>query len=160
MLGLLTRSAQFVKCARGTSLLPRLFAHSIYEVEPKLASCLEIAEWPGGTDTLRNLENLWGSAFNDRLTGSTGANELQGGNGNDTLNGGAGNDTLTGGAGLDSFRLDSTLSASANVGASSAATFAAGAAAGTTSGVGCGRWIGESGDSGRGVVGEAGALLK
>lgn len=52
VLGFLTRSAQMVKCARGTSLLPRLFAHSIYEVEPKLASCLEIAEWPGGTDAL------------------------------------------------------------------------------------------------------------
>jgi hypothetical protein len=51
-LGLLTRSAQFVKCARGASLLPRLFAHSIYEVEPKLASCLEIAEWPGGSEAL------------------------------------------------------------------------------------------------------------
>ena len=49
VLGFLTRSAQMVKCARGTSLLPRLFAHSIYEVEPKMASCLEIAEWPGGT---------------------------------------------------------------------------------------------------------------
>ncbi|HMJ92424.1 MAG TPA: acyl-CoA reductase, partial [Candidatus Acidoferrum sp.] len=52
VLGFLTRSAQFVKCARGTSLLPRLFAHSIYEVEPKLASCLEIAEWPGGSEAL------------------------------------------------------------------------------------------------------------
>jgi hypothetical protein len=52
VLGFLTRSAQFVKCARGTSLLPRLFAHSIYEAEPKLASCLEIAEWPGGTESL------------------------------------------------------------------------------------------------------------
>lgn len=52
VLGFLTRSAQMVKCARGTSLLPRLFAHSIYEMEPKMASCLEIAEWPGGTDAL------------------------------------------------------------------------------------------------------------
>ena len=52
VLGFLTRSAQMVKCARGTSLLPRLFAHSIYEVEPKMASCLEIAEWPGGSDPL------------------------------------------------------------------------------------------------------------
>jgi len=52
VLGFLTRSAQFVKCARGTSLLPRLFAHSIYEVEPKLASCLEIAEWAGGSEAL------------------------------------------------------------------------------------------------------------
>lgn len=48
VLGLLTRSAQFVKCAQGTTLLPRLFAHSIYESDPKLAACIEIAEWPGG----------------------------------------------------------------------------------------------------------------
>ncbi len=49
VLGLLVRSAQFVKCATGTSFLPRLFAHSLYEVEPKLGACLEIAEWRGGT---------------------------------------------------------------------------------------------------------------
>src|SRR6185436_4227644 len=48
VLGLLTRSAQFVKCAQGSSLLPRLFAHSIYEADPKLASCIELAEWTGG----------------------------------------------------------------------------------------------------------------
>src|SRR6185437_1383898 len=29
--GLLVRSAQFVKCASGAALLPRLFAHSLYE---------------------------------------------------------------------------------------------------------------------------------
>ena len=70
VLGFLTRSAQFVKCARGTSLLPRLFAHSIYEVEPKLASCLEIAEWPGGTEMLE--QPLFAEA--DCVTG-TGSNE-------------------------------------------------------------------------------------
>ncbi len=53
--GLLTRSAQFVKCARGTTLLPRLFAHSIYEVEPKLAACLEIADWRGGDEHLESV---------------------------------------------------------------------------------------------------------
>ncbi len=52
ILGLLTRSAQFVKCATGTALLPRLFAHSLYQAEPKLGACLEIAEWKGGTDAL------------------------------------------------------------------------------------------------------------
>lgn len=52
VLGLLTRSAQFVKCASGTALLPRLFAHSIYEVQPKLATCLEVAEWRGGNAAL------------------------------------------------------------------------------------------------------------
>ncbi len=84
-------------------------------VTVSLASTAAQLTGGSGSDTLRNLENLWGSAFNDRLTGSTGANELLGGNGNDTLNGGAGHDTLTGGAGLDSFRLDSPLSASTNV---------------------------------------------
>ena len=48
VLGLLARSAQFVKCASGAALIPRLFAHSLYQTEPKLAACLEIAEWTGG----------------------------------------------------------------------------------------------------------------
>jgi hypothetical protein len=51
-LGLLTRSAQFMKCAVGAALIPRLFAHSIYEIDRKLGSCLEIAEWRGGTADL------------------------------------------------------------------------------------------------------------
>ncbi len=52
VLGLLVRSAQFVKCASGTSLLPRLFAHAIHAHEPKLGACLEIVEWPGGDTAL------------------------------------------------------------------------------------------------------------
>ncbi len=55
ILGLLVRSAQFVKCASGSALLPRLFAHSLYDAEPKLGACLEIAEWPGGS---RKLEEV------------------------------------------------------------------------------------------------------
>ena len=54
-LGLLTRSAQFLKCASGASFLPRLFAHSIYEADRKLGACLEIAEWPGGNHALENV---------------------------------------------------------------------------------------------------------
>jgi len=46
--GLLVRSAQFVKCASGSSFLPRMFAHSIYDADPKLGACLEVAEWRGG----------------------------------------------------------------------------------------------------------------
>ena len=49
VLGLLARSAQFVKCASGQSFLPRLFAHSLYEADPKLGACLEIADWKGGS---------------------------------------------------------------------------------------------------------------
>src|ERR1041385_6803995 len=54
VLGILVRSAQFMKCASGASLLPRLFAHSIYEIEPKLGACLEVAEWRGGNIDLEN----------------------------------------------------------------------------------------------------------
>lgn len=54
VLGLLSRSAQFVKCASGTALLPRLFAHSIYEADPKLGACLELAEWRGGNAALED----------------------------------------------------------------------------------------------------------
>ena len=52
ILGLLLRSAQFVKCATGTSFIPRIFAHSLYAAHPKLGACLEIAEWKGGTAAL------------------------------------------------------------------------------------------------------------
>jgi hypothetical protein len=51
-LGLLTRSAQFVKCASGGSFLPALFAHSLYDADHKLGACLEIAEWRGGNAAL------------------------------------------------------------------------------------------------------------
>ena len=68
VLGLLTRSAQFVKCGTGTSLLPQLFAHSLYEVEPKLGACLELAEWRGGTAHLE--EALFAEADCVTATGS------------------------------------------------------------------------------------------
>lgn len=65
-----------------------------------------------GSDTLIDIENLVGSAFNDTLIGSAadnaleggdGADMLEGGQGNDTLKGGQGNDTLVGGLGNDSL---------------------------------------------------------
>jgi hypothetical protein len=54
VLGLLTRSAQFVKCASGAALVPRMFAHSLYEADRKLGACLELAVWPGGADALES----------------------------------------------------------------------------------------------------------
>jgi hypothetical protein len=66
--GLLARSAQFVKCASGASLLPRLFAHSIYDAEPKLGACLEIAEWRGGNVALE--QTLFEAADCVTATGS------------------------------------------------------------------------------------------
>ena len=69
-------------------------------------------------DTYVSIENLTGSAFNDRLTGTSGANNIRGGSGkdvlyglggNDTLEGDSGNDTLIGGAGADTLRGGSGL---------------------------------------------------
>jgi Ca2+-binding RTX toxin-like protein len=56
-----------------------------------------------GIDTLLNMENLRGSAFNDKLTGNSAANRLEGGAGNDSLSGQDGNDTLVGDAGADTL---------------------------------------------------------
>jgi len=57
-----------------------------------------------GTDTLLNIENLYGSNNNDHLTGNDGNNNIYGSGGNDTLSGGLGNDNLNGETGND--RLD------------------------------------------------------
>ncbi|MFM7278581.1 MAG: calcium-binding protein [Microcystis aeruginosa] len=57
-----------------------------------------------GLDTLsNNIENLFGGAGDDSLTGDNSANLLDGGTDNDTLNGGQGNDTLIGGDGNDTL---------------------------------------------------------
>jgi len=68
ILGLLVRSAQFVKCATGTSFLPRIFAHSLYTAQPKLGACIEIAEWKGGTASLE--ESLFAETTLVTATGS------------------------------------------------------------------------------------------
>ncbi len=52
-------------------------------------------------DTYADIENLMGSAFNDRLRGNSGDNRLEGSTGNDRLEGASGNDTLLGGTGND-----------------------------------------------------------
>jgi hypothetical protein len=68
LLGLLIRSAQFIKCAAGGAFFPRLLAHSLVDTEPSLAACLEIAEWPGGTRELE--EALYAEADLVTATGS------------------------------------------------------------------------------------------
>jgi Ca2+-binding RTX toxin-like protein len=64
----------------------------------------------GNIDTLRNIENVTGSSFNDILVGSAvdnyfdgrvGNDAIYGGDGNDNINGGEGNDSLAGGNGRD-----------------------------------------------------------
>jgi serralysin len=58
----------------------------------------------GGGDTFYGVENISGSAFDDRLTGNVKANVLSGGGGADILIGLGGNDVLDGGAGVDVMR--------------------------------------------------------
>lgn len=64
----------------------------------------------GGLDTIRGIEKLIGSNFNDRLFGSdaaeqifgmNGTDDVRGGLGNDTVGGGDANDKVTGGGGND-----------------------------------------------------------
>ena len=50
-------------------------------------------------DTYSGIENLFGSAFGDKLTGNTGENKLTGYKGNDTLTGGSGADIFVFAAG-------------------------------------------------------------
>lgn len=52
-------------------------------------------------DSFVSIENIIGSAFNDRLQGSNGKNRIEGGNGDDRLEGKKGADTLIGGKGKD-----------------------------------------------------------
>jgi len=95
-----------------------------------------------GTDTLASIENVTGSAFNDRLFGSLLANVISGGDGddmidgrigsasdtidggrgNDTLFGGVGNDLLTGGIGNDSINGGNGIDTVVFAGAGSAVT--------------------------------------
>lgn len=82
-----------------------------------------------GTDSLTDIEDLVGSAFNDTLTGSDAANAIDGGLGNDAIDAmggddsatwrsGDGTDTLAGGSGTD--RLDATVSGSISLAGSGA----------------------------------------
>lgn len=52
-------------------------------------------------DTLANVENITGTAFDDHLVGDAGTNRLDGGVGDDLLDGRAGADELIGGDGID-----------------------------------------------------------
>ncbi len=54
-----------------------------------------------GKDTITGVENLYGSKFDDVLTGDAKDNYLWGSDGNDKLYGGAGDDHLSGGAGVN-----------------------------------------------------------
>ena len=62
-----------------------------------------------GSDTLKAIENLVGSAFDDNLTGDGNDNILTGNAGNDTLSGGGGVDTVTYSAATGGVTVDLSL---------------------------------------------------
>lgn len=71
---------------------------------------LELGYGLGGEaqgDTYVSIENVYGSRYNDTITGNWADNLLYGRNGNDTLNGGDGDDDLYGGNGNDILAGDS-----------------------------------------------------
>jgi len=68
ILGLLARSAQFVKCSSRAALIPRLFAHSLYQADAKIGACLEVAAWRGGHHELEAV--LFAEADCVTVTGS------------------------------------------------------------------------------------------
>jgi Ca2+-binding RTX toxin-like protein len=52
-------------------------------------------------DSYSSIENIFGSGFDDTLSGNSRANSLKGGGGKDSLSGGSGNDVLNGGTSAD-----------------------------------------------------------
>jgi len=56
-----------------------------------------------GKDTLISIEDIYGSAYKDTITGDAGANAINGAAGDDKITGGIGGDYLIGGDGADTF---------------------------------------------------------
>ena len=80
------------------------YAHASGSVTVVLGTVGGFASGADGDDTLRNIENITGSAFDDVLSGNNANNVLDGGAGNDLLFGRAGADILIGGEGDDFLR--------------------------------------------------------
>jgi len=76
------------------------YSNSTAAVTVNLATNINTGGEASG-DSIVNVENVAGSAFNDVITGDSQANQLGGLAGNDILNGNEGDDYLVGGAGAD-----------------------------------------------------------
>lgn len=62
-------------------------------------------------DKLSSIENVFGSAFDDVITGSSAANTINANDGNDIVNGGSGADIINGGNGNDTSSYSDSTSA-------------------------------------------------
>ena len=97
------------------------YADAIAPITANLVSGLATGQ---GSDTLREIENVNGSPYADRLTGNGGPNRLAGKDGNDILAGLGGPDAMYGGGGDDRLRFDSDLDAGYGGLGTDAASFA------------------------------------
>ena len=75
----------------GNDLVDYSFAPGPVDVDLDAGSAADNGS--GGSDTLSDIENVFGSAFNDVLTGDEFANIIKGGGGADDMTGGDGDDT-------------------------------------------------------------------
>ncbi|AOF89635.1 M10 family metallopeptidase [Sinorhizobium sp. RAC02] len=89
----LTGGAGADKLIGGSGVDTASYADAIASVRASLANP-SINTGDAGGDTYSSIENLLGSAFNDRLIGNSGINKIAGGKGNDTLTGGGGADAF------------------------------------------------------------------
>ena len=62
-------------------------------------------------DTIREIENIIGSAYNDVLRGDDGVNVITGGEGDDIIDGGDGGDIIDGGEGTDTVSYENSSEA-------------------------------------------------
>ena len=79
------------------------FGFAVAAVTVNLAAANNHATGGAGTDQVTTVEIVWGTDFNDTITGNTADNGLFGRDGNDTINGGGGDDALGGGLGNDTL---------------------------------------------------------
>ena len=77
------------------------FMTSTSGIDVELYNNLVVDDGLGGSDTIVNVERIFGSSHNDRILGSIYDDVLVGAEGNDILFGSYGNDYITGNAGID-----------------------------------------------------------
>jgi Ca2+-binding RTX toxin-like protein len=82
------------------------FNEQTHGVVADLLTMTALDDGAGGMDNLIGIENLWGSVYDDTLTGDGNDNSLFGSAGNDVLRGIDGNDSLQGSDGDDTLRGD------------------------------------------------------
>ena len=77
----------------------------------------------GDNDTIRNIENIIGTAGDDTITGDSKDNTLTAGAGDDVIKGGAGSDMLDGGLGNDELRFDDLAAIGVNLNLTNSTAF-------------------------------------